>query len=73
MIERRKKRKKINKLLPLMNNGWISQEKNNNIMRIFTINPNSFGLDLYEKIEQLKEAYRKYKIDVYLFSSSDRQ
>ena len=58
IIERNKNRKrKVNKPLPLMNKGQISQEKNDNIMRIFAINPNGLGLDSYEKIEQLKEAY----------------
>ena len=42
-------------------------------MRIFAVNPNSFGTESFKKVEQMREAYQKYSFDIYLFSLPDRK
>ena len=48
-------------------------KKSSKIMRVFYINPNSFRLESYKKIEHLQRYIRQKEIDVCMISSSDRK
>ena len=59
--------------LLIENRGWIYQEKHNQMMRVFYINPNRIGTESFEKVELLKKQIREQQFDVYLLSSPDRK
>ena len=42
-------------------------------MRLYSVNPNRFGVDLIEKIEQMKRAVEQNQIDCVLTSSPNRK
>ena len=43
------------------------------MMRLYLVNPNEFGVDLIEKIEQIKRTVEQNQIDYILMSSPDRK
>ena len=58
---------------PIINKGWISLSKSNQICRIFVVNLCRIGPDTKEKIEQMKIKSTSEQIDLWLFSSSNRK
>ena len=65
---RQKKRQKV----PLIKiKGWIASKKSSKIIRVFCINLNGLGVELYEKIEYLRKYLKQKEIDVYMISSPD--
>ena len=41
----------LKKALPIQNKGWITNVKEEGVLRIWYVNPNRFGPDKVEKIE----------------------